>query len=113
MVRYDGLVEDISERKRAEERLRSVLESAPDAMVLVNHEGGILFANAQTESIFGFTREELLHQPVEILLPERFHKRHALERAKYSAAPSVRLMGERSELLGRRKDGSELAAKSP
>ena len=74
LVRYDGLVEDISPRRRAEERLRSVLESAPDAMILVNKEGRILFANAQTERVFGFKREELLQQPVEILLPERFRQ---------------------------------------
>ena len=67
LVRYDGLIEDISERRRAEERLRSVLESAPDAMILVNKEGRILFANAQTERMFGFKREELLQQPVELL----------------------------------------------
>ncbi len=97
LVRYDGLIEDISERRRADERLRSVLESAPDAMILVNQEGRILFANAQTENVFGFKREELLQQPVEILLPERFRNSHVAERAEYSRAPSVRLMSERPE----------------
>ncbi|MHB9067966.1 MAG: PAS domain S-box protein [Pirellulaceae bacterium] len=110
LVRYDGLVENISEPGQVEETLRSVLESAPDAMVLVNREGRILFANAQTERVFGFRREELLHQPVEILLPDCLRNRHVAERATYSRAPSVRMMSERSDLLGRRKDGFEFAA---
>ncbi len=107
LVRYDGLVEDITERKRVDERLRRVLESAPDAMVLVDQEGRILLANQQTERLFGFARDELFHQPVEVLVPERFRERHAKQRAEYSAAPQNRLMGERPNLLGRRKDGTE------
>ena len=107
LVRYDGLVEDISERRQADERLRSVLESAPDAMVLVDQQGRILFANAQTEKLFGFKREELLQQSVDVLLPERFRAQHAVRRTEYAAAPSVRTMGARPGLLGRRKDGSE------
>jgi PAS domain S-box-containing protein len=107
LVRYDGLVEDISERRQAEERLRSVLESAPDAMLLVDQQGRILFANAQTEELFGFKREELLQQSVDVLLPERFRAMHAVRRTEYAVAPSVRNMGERPGLLGRRKDGSE------
>ena len=107
---YLGVNVDITERKRADERLRSVLESAPDAMVLVNGEGRVLFVNSRTETVFGFSREELLGQPVEILMPERFRNRHKAQRADYHSAPSVRLMGERSELLGRRKDGSEFVA---
>ncbi|MHB0960518.1 MAG: SpoIIE family protein phosphatase [Pirellulaceae bacterium] len=102
-------MEDINERGRLDEQLRSVLESAPDAMILVNKEGRILFANGQMERMFGFQREELLQQPVELLLPERFHQSHAAERARFYAAPSVRRMGERPELLGRRKDGSEIS----
>jgi PAS domain S-box-containing protein len=110
LVRYDGLVEDITERKRVEQRLRRVLESAPDAMVLVDGQGRILLANDQTERLFGFTRDELLQQPVEILVPERLRQKHARLRADYSAAPGNRLMDERSNLLGCRKDGSEFPA---
>ena len=107
LVRYDGLVEDISERRRGEERLRSVLESAPDAILLVNREGRIAYANAQTETFFGFTREELLEQRLETLMAEPFHNGQAAERAASFHAPTLRLMSERRELLGRRKDGSE------
>lgn len=104
---YDGLVEDITERKHLEERLQQLLESAPDATVVVNHEGQIVLANAQTERLFGFKREELFQQPIEVLVPERFRKSHSTKLAEYVAAPRTRLLGER-ELVGCRKDGTEV-----
>lgn len=110
LIGYDGLIEDITERRRADERLRSVLESAAIAMLLVNQEGRILFANSHTESVFGFTREEMLDQPLEILVPERFRDRHVAARGEYSRAPSVQYMCNRPSLLGRRKDNTEFAA---
>ena len=90
-----------------EHRLQSLLEIAPDAMVVVDQAGRIVLANAQTERLFGYHQEEILGCPIEVLMPERFRKRHQGHRAKFSAEPSVRPMGEKLELLGLRKDGTE------
>lgn len=83
------------------------LEAAPDAMVVVDSRGLIVLANTQAERLFGFAREELLGQSIEILVPERFRGAHAVHRAGYSSHPSVRPMGAGLELQGRRKDGAE------
>jgi PAS domain S-box-containing protein len=85
----------------------SVLEAAPDAFVTVNSAGQIVFVNAQTERLFGYPRSELLGQPVELLLPERFHKRHVGHRDGFFDAPRVRPMGLNLDLCGRNKDGRE------
>jgi PAS domain S-box-containing protein len=100
-------VRDISERKKAEQRFRALLETAPDAMVIVNRDGRIELVNAQAERIFGYAREEMVGQPVELLIPERFRDKHGAHRAGYHRAPKVRPMGAGLELWGRRKDGSE------
>lgn len=106
LVRYDGLVEDITECKRAERRLRRILESAPDAMILVDRNGRIVSANNQTEQLFQFRRNELQQQPVELLLPEHFREGHVTLRTQYTASPDVRPMSKRPTLAARRKDGS-------
>ncbi len=85
-------IRDLTDRKRADVQFRALLESAPDAMVLVNREGQILMVNAQTECLFGFARSDLLGQPVEILVPERFVHKHLLHRQGYFADPRVRDM---------------------
>ncbi|MBC9714624.1 MEKHLA domain-containing protein [Streptomyces sp. TRM66268-LWL] len=108
----DGLllsaaVRDVSERKAAEERFRSLLESAPDAMVIVDDAGTIKLVNAQTETLFGYPRAELLGRPVEFLVPERFRAHHMMHRAGYDSNRQVRPMGAGLELHGLRKDGSE------
>ena len=107
LVRYDGLVEEITERKRSEERFRSLLESAPDAMVIADRDGRIILVNAQTEKLFGYSRQELLGQPVELLIPERLRRRHQQHRSDFASRPRSRPMGAHSQLLGLRKDGSE------
>lgn len=103
-------VRDITDRKRAEEQFRGLLEAAPDAMVIVDGDGRIVLVNRQTERLFGYERAELVGQPVEVLMPEAARAGHAAKRDGYLAAPEVRPMGAGLELLARRRDGSEFPA---
>lgn len=91
------------------ERDRALLDAAPDAIVVVDEAGCIVVANAQTEQLFGYRREELLGQPIERLVPERSRAGHTKKREHFIARPSVRPMGSGLDLSGRRKDGSEVA----
>ncbi|HTW30042.1 MAG TPA: PAS domain S-box protein, partial [Candidatus Sulfotelmatobacter sp.] len=98
---------DITQSVREEKRFREFLESAPDAMVIVDRTGCIQLVNAQAERLFGYSREELMGQPVEKLMPRRFHESHLKHRKDYSQSPRTRGMGVGLELYGLRKDGSE------
>jgi PAS domain S-box-containing protein len=99
-------IRDITERMGAESKFRGLLESAPDAMVIVK-EGEIVLANAQTERLFGFTREELIGQPVETLIPERHRDRQPEQRTGFLQEPQPDPVGAGSDACGLRKDGTE------
>ena len=100
---------DISGRKRLEERFRQVVESAPNAMVMIGPGGTIEMINAQTERVFGYDRSELLGKPIETLVPERFRPNHPTLRTSFFTNPLSRPMGAGRDLYGLRKDGSEFA----
>jgi protein-histidine pros-kinase len=87
-----------------------ILESAPDAMIIVGRNGLILRVNAQTEKLFGYSRDELMGQPIELLVPERFRGDHPSHRSSYINSPRPRPMGAGLDLFARRRDGTEFAA---
>jgi PAS domain S-box-containing protein len=93
---------------KAEQKFRSLLEAAPDAMVVVDSSGKIVLVNAQVEQVFGYRRGELMGQPVEVLIPGRFQRRHEQYRTEFFRGPRARPMGAGLELHGVRKDGSEV-----
>jgi PAS domain S-box-containing protein len=99
---------DLSESTESGARYKALLEAAPDAMVVVGQNGQIQLVNAQTEKLFGYARSELIGQPLDVLIPERFRSKHATHLTRYLAQPEARPMGFGLELFGRRKDGSEL-----
>lgn len=99
-----------SKTEAAESKFRSLLEAAPDRIVIVNTEGKIVLVNRQAERLFGYGREELLGQGIEILIPERFRMQHGEHRIHYSSAPTTRPMGAGLELSGRCRDGREFPA---
>jgi PAS domain S-box-containing protein len=98
---------DISSRKRLEERFRQVVESAPNAMVMINSTGSIEMVNAQAERVFGHARDEMLGQSIEMLVPERFRRSHPGLRNSFFGGPISRPMGAGRDLYGLKKDGSE------
>src|SRR5438128_12296733 len=92
---------------KAEEKFRLAVEASPSGIVLVDEEGRIVLVNSQTETLFSYTREELIGQPVERLVPERLRAAHPGHRAEFLRAPRARAMGAGRELFARRKDGTE------
>jgi PAS domain S-box-containing protein len=109
-----GIGFDISEQKNAEqalaqseEMLSGIFEFAPDTMIVVDEEGTIQRVNHQVERMYGYQSHELIGQPEEILMPERFRESHGRRRLKYHRTPRSRLTGSAFDFFGRRKDGSE------
>lgn len=111
----DDLRREIEERKAAEEelrqseeRFRQIVKAAPNAMVMANAKGELMLVNAAAEALFGYTRQELIGLPVEVLLPERSRSIHPGLRAGFHQSPQRRAMGAGRDLHGRRKDGTEV-----
>jgi two-component system sensor kinase FixL len=109
-----ALLAEVAERRRAEEAVvrgqrwfGQMIESAPDAIVLIKESGSIVLVNEQTERLFGYSREELIDQDLEMLLPTRFRGKHTEKRAEYFSHPRPRPMGQGDALAGLRRDGSE------
>lgn len=93
--------------EQSEQRFRQLLEAAPDAMIIVNEPGEITLVNSQTEQMFGYTREELTGQPIEILIPERLRGSHEVHRLRYMDSPYIRPMGSSFDFYARSKEGRE------
>jgi PAS domain S-box-containing protein len=110
VVGVSAITRDLTERNRADARFLGLLEAAPDATVCADSGGRIVLVNAQAERLFGYRREELAGQPVEILVPDARQTAHPGLRAGYAADPRPRLMGAEQELSGRRRDGTTFPA---
>ncbi len=103
-------IRDMTERRRAGAMFQQMLDAAPDAMIGVDPAGVIVMTNAQTESVFGYTRGQLIGQRLEILIPDRAKDAHRGHRAGFFHAPRIRPMGVDLNLSGRRSDGTEFPA---
>ena len=100
-----------TDRSWTSDTFEQLFEAAPDAVVVVDGGGEIVLANAHAEELFGYRREELLGQPIELLVPERFRDAHIAQRIAYVKQPRKRPMGHPGlDLRGRRKDGTEFPA---
>jgi PAS domain S-box-containing protein len=107
-IGYSKITRDLTTQRRAEQRFRATIESAPTAMVMIDAQGRIVLLNAATEELFGYERRELLRASVEVLLPERFRASHPQLREAFFARPEARPMGAGRDLFGLRRDGSEV-----
>ncbi len=105
-VLVSSTIRDISADDTSEAYFRNVLESAPDAMVIIDHHGKITVVNRQAEDMFGYKRQQMLGQEIEMLLPDALRERHISHRAGFAANPQLRPMGVNLELRGQRRDGS-------
>ena len=101
---------DTSVQRRLEVRFRQAVESAPNGMVMINAAGRIEMVNTSAERMFGYSREALLGQPIEMLVPPRFRRRHAGLTGSFFRPPQSRAMGMGRDLYALRKDGSEFPA---
>lgn len=104
---FIGFLRDVTEQKKSEQKFKGLLEAAPDAMIIADDKGEIVLVNHQTETVFGYSRQELIGKRVEILIPADFQGKHVGHRNKYFSEPKVRSMGVGLELFATRKDGTQ------
>jgi PAS domain S-box-containing protein len=107
IVEASKIARDVTEHRRSEMQAQAILEAASEGILVVGQDGRIMSVNGRIEAMFGYSREELLGEPVEVLLPERFRSRHVGHRGAYLLDPHVRPMGRGRDLLARRRDGRE------
>ncbi len=107
VTHFLGIQEDITEYRRLQQRFRSVFESAPNGMVMTDENGRIMSINRQMEVLFGYARDELIGQPIELLVPERVADSHRTHREKFRHESGPRMMGVGRELFAKHRDGSE------
>lgn len=100
--------ESESALRRSEARFRQVFETAPNALIMSDPSGTITMVNGTTEKLFGYAREELVGQSIDILVPDSMRSAHAVQRSTYCSSPAVRRMSERDDLVGRHKDGRQI-----
>ncbi len=101
------ITRDVTEQKAAEEKFKLAVESCPSGMLMADRSGRVVMVNSAIEDLFGYRREELIGQSIEILVPERLRAQHFAERCNYTVKPKVRRMEANQNLCGRRKDGTE------
>ncbi|HMZ79527.1 MAG TPA: PAS domain S-box protein [Acidobacteriota bacterium] len=109
LTNFAVMIHNITHYLHTEDRFRVAVEAAPNAMVMVDKQGKIVLVNSQTEILFGYPRQELIGQRVEILVPERYRQSHPTYRNDFFSSPQARPMGAGRDLYGRRKDGQEMA----
>ncbi len=105
---YTGIIRDISERKQAEQKFRSVTESAIDAIISADHVGHIISWNKAATEILGYREEEAVGQRLELIIPEKFHDAHRNGMARFAATGEARAIGTTVELAARTKSGEEM-----
>lgn len=107
LINIIAIEQNITEQKNAAERITRLVEAAPNGMVMMRHDGVITHVNSKTEEMFGYARNEMVGQPVELLVPERYRDGHPILRNRFLESPTARSMGSGVDLTGQRKDGSE------
>ncbi|MGI9203694.1 MAG: PAS domain-containing hybrid sensor histidine kinase/response regulator [Woeseiaceae bacterium] len=106
-ILVSSTIQDISTDNTSEAYFKNVLESAPDALIIIDHHGKIAIVNRQAEEMFGYSRDDMLGEQIEMMLPASLRDRHVSHRARFAARPELRPMGDNLELRGRRADGTE------
>ncbi len=107
IVGLEGMVIDITHRKRAQKNFQKLMDSTPDAIIAIEQNSNILLINSKTETLFGYGRQELLGRPYDILLPMQYREKHAEYCRNYFAYPSTKIMALHLRSVAKRKDGSE------